>query len=188
MPSRFHSIIGFVLITLGIAAPVSAQQCFWGFFRSIGRDFKTRNCWPEPHVCPDLVSVQQPMCAMVNNGWRRQNMLGDIHFQPGTAQLTESGKRKVRWILTACPEQHRLVYVHIADTGEETAARIAAVRQLTLQIAPVNLPPILVTSISDDGWPAEEVDAILRKYYSSMPPPRLPPKDSSSTGSGTSGS
>ena len=74
---------------------------------------------------------------MVANGWRRQNMLGEFHFEPATGQLTEAGRLKVRWILTACPEQHRLIYVHTAERDEETSARIAAVQQLAAQIRPM---------------------------------------------------
>ena len=106
---------------------------------------------------------------MVANGWRRQNMLGEFHFEPATGQLTEAGRLKVRWILTACPEQHRLIYVHTAERDEETSARIAAVQQLAAQIAPNDVPPVMPTSISDDGWPADQVDLIGRKFQSSTP-------------------
>ena len=94
------------------------------------RDVKRRQCWPDPFLCPDRAAVRAPFCAMVANGWRRQNMLGEFHFDPQSGQLTEAGRLKVQWILTACPEQHRLIYVHAAGTREETAARVAAVQQL----------------------------------------------------------
>ena len=77
---------------------------------------------------------------MVANGWRRQNLLGEFHFEPQSGQLTEAGRLKVQWILTACPEQHRLIYVHTAGTREETAARVAAVQQLAAQFPPTTWP------------------------------------------------
>ena len=36
------------------------------------------------------------------------------------------------------------------------------------------MAPVLITSIPDDGWPAEQVDMIARKLLSSTPIPRLP--------------
>ena len=59
----------------------------------------------------------------------------EFHFEPGTGQLTEAGRLKVRWILTAGPEQHRLIYVHTADNNQETAARVAAVQNWQVRSA-----------------------------------------------------
>jgi hypothetical protein len=94
----------------------------------------------------------------------------------------------VRWILTACPKQHRLIYVHTADGDEETSARIAAVQQLASKISPNNMPPILSTSIPDDGWPADQVDLIGRKFQATTPPPRLPADTDNGSSSGGSSS
>ena len=191
MAVRFAKIIGFLLIALGSTTPVMAgwwesctdasDQCFG----SIARDIKRRQCWPEPFTAPDRVATRAPMVTMVSNGWRRQNMLGEFHFEPGTGQLTEAGRLKIRWIVTEAPQQHRIVYVHTADSNEETNARIAAVQQLVVRYAPPGeLPPVLPTSISDEGWPADQVDLIGRKFRASTPPPRLPTK----TDGGSSGS
>ena len=49
------------------------------------------------------------------------------------------------------------------------------------------LPPVLATSISDEGWPADQVDQIAQKFQASAPPPRLPAEASSSTGAATGG-
>ena len=51
---------------------------------------------------------------------------------------------------------------------------MAAVKQLAVQIAPNDVPPIMPTTIADDDAPADRADAIGRKFQSSMPPPRLP--------------
>ena len=175
MPARFIVFIGFVLISFGATTQVSANW-FSAFFNDIARETKRRQCWPAPFVAPDRADVRSPFCTMVNNGWRRQNMLGEFYFKQGTGQLTEAGKNKVRWILTVCPEQHRLVYINIADTKEETLARRAAVEQLVAQIAPDNLPPVITTSISKGGWSAEQADLIGRAYLNTLRErePRLP--------------
>ncbi len=173
MPARFLSVVGFILITLVSATQVSAEL-LCEVFNSIARDVKRRQCWPEPFTGPDRAVTRAPFMVQVANGWRRQNMLGEFHFERGTGQLTEAGRLKVRWILTAGPQQHRLIYVHTAEKDEETSIRIAAVQQLAAQIAPNDLPPVLPTSISDEGWPADEVDLIGRKFQATTPPPRLP--------------
>jgi hypothetical protein len=186
MPVRLYTVVGFVLIAFASATQVSAGW-FFGIFDSIARDVKRRQCWPDPFLAQDRAAVRAPYALMVANGWQRQNMLGEYHFEPGTGQLNEAGKLKVRWILTTGPQQHRIVYVHRANANEEMSARMAAVRQLASQISPDDMPPVLPTSISDEGWPADQVDQIGRKFQASAPPPRLPAMQSSGTGGGPGG-
>jgi hypothetical protein len=180
MTSRTPAIVVFVLIALGSVTQASAD-----WFFGIPTDFKRRQCWPDPFDCADRATVRAPFVTMVANGWRRQNMLGEYHFETGTGQLTEAGRLKVRWILTTGPQQHRLIYVHIAESNEETSARLAAVQQCVAQITPNDMPPILATTIPDDGCPADQVDMIGRKFQQSIPSPRLP---ATSGNSGTNGS
>ncbi len=182
MPARIVGIVGFMLISLSCASQVSADLCS-SFFGGIARDVKRRQCWPAPFSVADRVAARAPFALMCANGWRRQNMLGEFHFKPDTGELTEAGRLKVRWILTAGPEQHRLIYVHTADNNAETSARMAAVQQLARQISPANLPPVMATSIPDEGWSASQVDAVQRKYMSAQPSPRLP-MPSANTGAG----
>lgn len=187
MPSRLILAIGFLLLTFGATAQVSAEW-FWGFFNHVARETKRRQCWPEPFTAPDRAATRAPFYTMVNNGWRRQNMLCKFHFDQNSGQLTEAGQNKIRWILNVCPEQHRLIYVHIGANKEETIARRAAVEQLIAQLSPGNLPPVMTTSISEDGWSAEQADLIGRKYNSSIPDPRIPKSSSQSSGGGSAGS
>jgi hypothetical protein len=182
MSARLLSTVGFALIVLGSAAQVSAEL-LCEVCNSIATDVKRRQCWPEPFAGADRAATRAPFVIQVANGWRRQNMLGECYFEPVTGQLNEAGRRKVRWILVAGPQQHRLIYVHTAENSEETAARMAAVQQLASKIAPTDIPPIMQTSISDEGWPASQVDLIQRKFQSTTPPPRLPnPTGGSSSG------
>jgi hypothetical protein len=179
-------LVVFAVVTL-TTLPLSADW-LCDFCNSVARDTKRRNCWPAPFVCPDRQTVRAPFAIMVNNGWRRQNMLGDYYFEPTTGKLTEAGKLKIRWILFEAPEQHRLIYVHIGKTSEETETRLAAVNEQAASLVPQNeVPPIMQTSIADAGSPADRVDMIERKYQSSMPNPRLPSAASQSSGSGGSG-
>ena len=176
MPARLLSVVGFALIALGSAAQVSADI-------ALRRRQQRRPGHEAPPVLAGAVHWPRsghgprPFVIQVANGWRRQNMLGEFHFEPGTGQLTEAGRLKVRWILTAGPQQHRLIYVHTAEKNEETSARIAAVQQLAAQITPNDVPPVMPTSISDDGWPADQVDLIGRKYPVLDSPPTVASPD-----------
>jgi len=166
-----------VLVAVGVAvtATQARAECL-SMIASYGvREFKRRNCWPKPFSCPDRYAVRAPFHTMVNNGWRRQNLLGDHHFARGTGELTEAGKLKVRWILTAAPQHHGEIYVHKAETVDETAARMESVRLAAAEIAPERgPPPVLETGIPEYGWPAWRVDAVGRAFESSMPEPKLP--------------
>ena len=188
MLAYFTRFIIFAVVTF-TTLPLSADW-LCDFFNSVARDTKRRNCWPAPFVCPDRQAVREPFAVMVNNGWRKQNMLGDFYFEPTTGQLTEAGKLKIRWIVFEAPEQHREIYVHIGQTSEETQARLAFVTAEAGSLAPQGqVPPVMQTSISDGGYPAERVDLIERKYQSSTPIPRMPaPTGQGSSSSGAMGS
>lgn len=155
--------------------------------RSIARDFARRNCWPEPFIEPDRQAVREPFGLMVANGWERQNLLGDQYFVSGTPQLTEAARLKIQWIMMEAPQQHRVIYVHRALNPQDTQARIDSVRTFAMQLGTGDVPPIQETSISSQGWPAERVDIISRKFNSSMPAPKLPRSGSADGGGGGGG-
>jgi hypothetical protein len=181
MTIRHFSLLFVVMAGLCSAPPVEGQ-----LLEDYGRCFLRVNKWPEPFVCPDRQAVRAPMAVMAANGWRRQNMLTDLHFTDNN-QLTEAGDLLVRWILYEAPHARRVIYVHRGATGEDTATRMAAAAQSAQRAAPGQpIPPILETSISDAGWPAREVEIISRKFDATTPDPRLP-KDSSGGGSSSGG-
>ena len=189
MAARIIRLLGFMLIASGSAGSLWAgcwddvTDCF----HSIPRDIKRRQCWPEPFNAPDRAAVRAPFATMVANGWRRQNLLGDYYFESNTGKLKEAGTLKVRWILAAAPQPHRIIYVRVAGSEEATSARIAAVQeQVALMVPKGSLVPVLPTTISDDGWPADEVETIARTYLKSTPVPRLPAAASTSNGNGNS--
>jgi hypothetical protein len=124
------------------------------------------------------------MAVMTANGWRRQNMLTDLHFTENN-ELTEAGELMVRWILYEAPQAHRVIYVHRGTTGEDTATRMAVVATIAQKAAPgQTIPPILETNISDAGWPAREVEIISRRFDATTPDPRLPKDASGGPGAG----
>jgi hypothetical protein len=177
-----------VLGALAVTLTAQAGDPGCDIVHSMARDFKRRNCWPKPFVYPDRQAVREPLAIMVANGWQRQNLVGDYHFDAGTGQLTEAGRMKVLWVLSEAPEQHRSIYVHRAATPEETAARMTAVQELVAQnSAGQPPPPVLETNKSIDPWPADLVDAINKKFQTAIPDPKLPAPQSTTFGGGGGG-
>ena len=173
MTTRWIIRLGIVLVALGYGVPVSAGA-LGEFLSGMARDTKRRNCWPDPFIVPDRHLQQTPFAAQVNAGWERQNLLSEFHFTPGGAQLTEAGQLRVQWIMTEAPEQHRQIYVHRAATPKETTARLQATQLYAAQSTyNGQVPQIFETTRTDDGWPADRVDAVSKKSTAAIPEPRL---------------
>ena len=132
MTIRHFSLLLVVVAGLSATPPVEGQ-----LLGEYGRCFLQVNKWPEPWICPDRQSVRAPMAVMAANGWRRQNMLTDLHFTDNN-QLTEAGELLVRWILYEAPQTRRAIYVHRGTTAEDTAVRMAAVAMTAQRPPPVN--------------------------------------------------
>ncbi len=113
---------------------------------------------------------------MINNGWRRQNLLGDYHFEEGTNQLTAAGKLKSKWILTQAPQDRRTIFVQRGETQSDTASRIAAVHSWAGNQSPA-LDSVLVndTHIVSEGHTAGSVDSIFVGFQANQPAPVLTP-------------
>ena len=123
---------------------------------------------------------------MVANGWERQNLLLDHHFDPLTGKLTPAGEAKVLSVLHDVPLHHRYVFVHRAATCQETAMRIDTVEQFIVHsVPPAEYPPVLESVRSADGYPAAQADLIAQKFKATSPDPKLMPKDSGSSSSGS---
>jgi hypothetical protein len=149
----------------------------------IKHGYHTNKMWPWPYVCPDRVAVREPFCIMINNGWRRQNMVGAHHFNPDTNELNAAGQLRVQWILTQAPADRRNIFVERTLDNTATAARLAAVREYATQVAvDGRQPQVNETYLISEGRPAAVVDATNVKFQNSMPAPVLPAPSTSSTG------
>jgi hypothetical protein len=159
---------------LSAVAPADAN-IFASIWRDFNRSYHRNRCWPHPFVDADNMAVRAPFAAMIENGWRLQNMVGSHHFDPNTLALNEAGRRHVHWVLTQAPVHHRIVYVERALTEQETAARYASVqrhaRHFTVPGQPLD---IRISDVMAQGWPADYADAVNVKFRESTPDPRLP--------------
>ena len=141
-------------------------------------NFKQTACfnhaWPEPFVYQDRQAVAVPIGIMVHNGWRKQTLLSDYHFDEGTARLNLSGELKIKQILLRVPPQHQIIYIQRTLDPEITANRTAEVQQVASRLSGPYPPQVAVTNAVDDGWPASNVQAVMAKWQATVPDPRLP--------------
>ncbi len=147
------------------------------WYRSV---YDMNSMWPRPYVIPAQNTVDVMYEAMINNGWRRQNLLGKHHFDTDTQQLTQAGKLKVEWILTQVPPQRRNIFIERGTNESQTSIRIESIHQHTASMSPAQGPvSVTDTHLVSEGHPAAAVDAMFTGYQSNKLPPVLP----ASTGS-----
>jgi hypothetical protein len=140
--------------------------------------------WPWPYVCPDRIAVREPFCIMINNGWRRENLLGAHHFNPDTNQLTPAGQLRVQWIMTQAPPDHRNIFVERALEANVNEQRMASIRDFAHKVSiDGREPQIAQTTIQFEGRPASVVDMTNTKFLQAMPAPALPAAPAASSSS-----
>lgn len=128
--------------------------------------------WPYPYVCPDRIRAHAPFDSMVNNGWRRQNLLGRHHFDADTGKLTRAGELKVRWILTQTPPNRRQIFIERGIEASITDQRIAYAQEYASGLALDGTEASVVdTHIVSEGRPAGVVDRERSLYIDNRFPP-----------------
>lgn len=188
---RWGTPVLFAWTVFLMATPAEAQW-FTSFMHKCKIDYKRNQYWPEPFIWADRKATIAPFGQMVANGWRRQNLLSDYHFNDEDTHLNPSGEARLRYILTQQPPSRRTVFVQQGLTPEETAARMNLVHRASMRILPPGVMANVVESdLPNQGWPADDIDAVARKFNATRPDPRLTSDKSSSgspEGSGTSDS
>jgi hypothetical protein len=71
------------------------------------------------------------------------------------------------------PEPHRQVFVHRANTPQETAVRMQAVQRLVSQMPYAVSVPVFESTRTDEGWPADRIDSVGRSAEKAAIPPKL---------------
>ncbi len=148
-----------ILIVLASVASAAAQtppqpQCGGGIVDGLVTAYVQNHQWPYPYYCYDRQAVRDPFAVMTQNGWRRQNLLADYHFQDG--RLNDAGQDLVRRIVVDAAALHHPIYVRYGRTAVETTARMAAVEQFAAKcVVDGGVPPILATNVSPAAYPAD---------------------------------
>jgi hypothetical protein len=170
---------------LGAFAFVQTAEAVWieDSYHHVRRGYHRNEAWPWPYVCPDRIAVREPFRLMVDNGWRRQNLLGPHHFNADANQLTTAGELRVHWIMTQAPAARRSIFIERAMDPAVTAQRLEVVRQYAAQVAlDGQQPQATATHLVAEGRPAAVVDATNVRFQESMRPPVLPPPVAGATG------
>lgn len=174
--SRLFGAFSLVLVFMTQAPAHAGDNCWKRFWV----DFHRNNCWPEPFVYPDRVSVCEFTSMQVVQGWQMQSLLGDGHFEADGVTLTASGAVKVRAILTQNPPAHRTVFVERGWSDEVTARRLEAVQRVAIDYTRGGAPDVVVSDLRLIGTPAEYVNLVNNKFMSNLPVPTLPAQPTSS--------
>jgi hypothetical protein len=176
-------ILAAICVTLA-APPFHAKADWCSTWRYVcQRDYKRNNCWPQPFVQPSREVTKLPFYSMIDNGWKRQNLIGDHYFDPDTQKLTPAGELKARWIVTQLPLPRRALFVQRGRTVDQTLARVDAVRAAVEAAVPAGeMPPIWETNLEPVGSPADYLERVDSSYLETMPDPRLPEQDKVETG------
>lgn len=164
----------FIAVALSAALPSDA---FWldGFYCYLEERREENNRWPEQFVEADRANTMAPFNVMIQNGWRRQNLLGSHHFNEDCTKLSQSGKLRVQWIVTQAPPQHRQLFVERSLNEDLMANRIATANEFAAEVAADGYPAqAQQTHILSDGRPAVTVDFVNTQFRENMMIPALP--------------
>jgi hypothetical protein len=166
-----------LLLGLGVQAPATAEAGNWFSNQYNGwcAHYRYNRDWPEQHLDHDRAAARAPFAMMVANGWRSQNTISNYHFDDYSGELNDTGKLKVRAILTQTPPQYRSLYVLRADSPELTDARVRAVQDhAQMLMRGEGAPPVLVSDKEPFGASGEYVNGVSTRALENAVPPVLP--------------
>lgn len=132
--------------------------------------------WPNQYIQPSRRGICQAYATMVNNGWRRNNLMGSYHFESSEKQeLSEAGRRKAQWILTQAPPNRRTIFIERAADDVRTAERVQALQDYAANSVPNSAPADVQEShLRLEGHSAGAVDAVFTGFSQNQLPPVLP--------------
>ena len=170
---RVSLIVIFGFLFAVPAAPVKAD--WHSFWNRAHLDHQRNNCWPIPFQNADRIAVCQTLSMQLANGWKRQNTLSDVYFDSETQVLNEAGRRKVYSIMATTPEPYRTIYVVQSMNPEAHDRRLESIGDTAGELfANQPAPDIVPVRITPRSWSADYIDSISRKVDTTMPAPRLP--------------
>lgn len=158
----------------GVREAQSSWHAFWHRFHL---DTERNNVWPEPFRYADRQSVKSHWTPYIAKGWQVETTLTQHHFDPESMMLNTAGEAKLRWILTAAPEQRRTIFVLHGETPNITETRVDVVQQAVTRMLPSGPLPAVVRTYVEPGGMTPSGDYqnnIWKKSYEGIKPPVLP--------------
>jgi hypothetical protein len=142
---------------------------------------KERNTyWPEPFVEADRMSVEDPFRLMVQNGWKRQNLMSSHHFDGG--RLNEAGRIRAQRLISQSPVEYRTIFVERSLDPQETHERVASVQNWAQKVTRGDHVPVHASDMTPIASEGDRLDAINRKADAAIPEPRMPASSGTLTG------
>ena len=135
--------IGFALACSSAYAGNGGWHSFW---HGVHVDFYRNNTWPEPFLTADRNLAREPFCIQVDNGWKMQNTIGSMLFNPETQQLSQAGDLMVKWIVQQAPIHRRAVFVVKGDNPMITQTRVDSVNAAVARYAGGPVCPVMLTT------------------------------------------
>ncbi len=182
---RVSLLMLFSFLFIVPAGQANADWSQWhAFWNRAHLDKQRNNCWPVPFQQADRVTVCETLTRQLANGWKRQNTLSEVYFNPETQELNEAGRRKLYAIMTSAPSEYRTVYVVQSMNPEAQQRRLDSISTASSQLFTNGISPrVESVQVAPRSWSAEYIDEISRKVNSSIPNPRLPQFQSTTGGS-----
>ena len=168
------AVLRAVVVLAGFAVVGVSQTAEAGLFEYINKVYYRNAYWPKPFSEPDQQAVRAPFLVMAEKGWERQNTLSNHHFKERTTQLNEAGHRKLRWIATQAPVDHRTVFVEQQGMAQADDARLAEVRKFAERYQGNGQVAVQASDTISRGRPGEYSEMVSEKFRASTPEPRLP--------------
>ncbi len=170
--------LGFFVLVPTTLAEAGWQERWHALTERVHLDWHRNNCWPQPFREIDRRTVCTVLATQIGTGWKRQNTLSDVYFDPETELLNEAGRRRVWSILAATPEPYRTIYVVQSPNKEAQERRIGSVQQVATETNVAmnheSTTQVVSVTIAPRSWPADYIDAIERKAQTAIPAPVLP--------------
>jgi hypothetical protein len=182
-----RTLLSGLVLALVWAGTAQAQHTTGSHWNNFHAAYYQNKMWPDPYVLPDRMTIPNTMAVFIDRGWQRQCLLGEHHFND-QKQLSTAGQMRVHYIMSQAAPDRRTIYVEQGLSQDVTRWRIDAVQQYMTALVPNGtLPNVVASNLVSEGWSAEYVDNVNRKFYSSMPTPRLQNASGGGSSSGGSG-
>ncbi len=161
-------------LAVSLAGQAQAANWFSDFFSDCKRTTDRNRAWPEPFQSVDRASATVPFNQMVANGWQRNNLLGDPHFEDDGFTLNQAGNLLIQRICNEPVPEHRALFVAKAQTAAINANRMASVQRQATVYLEGETPVVVASRMQVEGMSADNAVRINASSIKNQPEVKLP--------------